>query len=381
MRRPSGSCARPAATWPSTARSASAYSLLDICRDARSGHRSHAAAGRRDRRRRGDPVLRSAAAARADGPALRFRQGRGAADRAADRTASRHRSAASCSSRARRSAHVLDADPSDSARARRPRSAHRLCRRAVHAGVVRDRGRPLEQLRQDQGADVRPSRRLASALRETVAAWSPTISSRRSRRASMRCRCSTRGSARSNQPTTASSRCPTRSASSTRSAQRVPTIHFGTGTATILEDLRDAGGDVIGVDWRIPIDDAWDAHRPRSRGSGQSRSDAAARPARAHAPADGRRSCGASAAGPGHIFNLGHGILPSTPVEHVQMLAQYVHAHGAAPTTARRCRRRDSVSTSRSSAAESRASSAAYELQRARLLACACSRPVARLAA
>ena len=43
-----------------------------------------------------------------------------------------------------------------------------------------------------------------------------------------------------------------------RSRGRVPTIHFGTGTATILEELRDAGGDVIGVDWRIPIDEAWE---------------------------------------------------------------------------------------------------------------------------
>src|SRR5262245_20401309 len=43
---------------------------------------------------------------------------------------------------------------------------------------------------------------------------------------------------------------------------RVPTIHFGTGTSTILEDLRDAGGDVIGVDWRIPLDEAWDRIGP-----------------------------------------------------------------------------------------------------------------------
>src|SRR5687767_4538463 len=43
---------------------------------------------------------------------------------------------------------------------------------------------------------------------------------------------------------------------------RVPTIHFGTGTATLLEDLRDAGGDVIGVDWRIPLDTAWERIGP-----------------------------------------------------------------------------------------------------------------------
>jgi uroporphyrinogen decarboxylase len=110
-------------------------------------------------------------------------------------------------------------------------------------------------------------------------------------------------------------------------AGRVPTIHFGTGTSTILEELRDAGGDVIGVDWRIPIDEAWDrigATRavqgnldptlllgPTSRMFEQT-DDVLSRAA-------GRR---------GHIFNLGHGILPSTPVEHVQMLAQYVHSAG-----------------------------------------------------
>ena len=106
---------------------------------------------------------------------------------------------------------------------------------------------------------------------------------------------------------------------------RVPTIHFGTGTATILEELRDAGGAVIGVDWRIPIDDAWDRIGGDRAVQGnldptlllgptprmfQHTDDILARV--------GRR--------PGHIFNLGHGILPSTPVEHVQMLAQYVHS-------------------------------------------------------
>ena len=106
---------------------------------------------------------------------------------------------------------------------------------------------------------------------------------------------------------------------------RVPTIHFGTGTATILEDLRDAGGTVVGVDWRIPLDEAWEriGHDHAVQGNLdptlllgptarmlQHTDDILARA--------GRR--------PGHIFNLGHGILPSTPVEHVQMLAQYVHS-------------------------------------------------------
>ena len=104
----------------------------------------------------------------------------------------------------------------------------------------------------------------------------------------------------------------------------VPTIHFGTGTAAILAEIREAGGDVIGVDWRVPMDVAWERIGfdravqgnldptlllgPTQRMFGQA-DDILARV--------GDR--------PGHIFTLGHGILPSTPVEHVQMLAQYVH--------------------------------------------------------
>jgi uroporphyrinogen decarboxylase len=107
--------------------------------------------------------------------------------------------------------------------------------------------------------------------------------------------------------------------------KRVPTIHFGTGTAAILEELCEAGGDVIGVDWRIPIDEAW-SRIGANRGV-QGNLDPTlllGPPARMLQQTDavlariGNR--------PGHIFNLGHGILPSTPVEHVQMLAQYVHS-------------------------------------------------------
>jgi len=106
----------------------------------------------------------------------------------------------------------------------------------------------------------------------------------------------------------------------------VPTIHFGTGTANILQDLREAGGDVIGADWRIPLDDAWDriGHDRAIQGNLD--------PTLLLAPLD-RLLNGADdvlerAAGrPGHIFNLGHGILPSTPVDHVQALAQHVHRY------------------------------------------------------
>jgi uroporphyrinogen decarboxylase len=105
---------------------------------------------------------------------------------------------------------------------------------------------------------------------------------------------------------------------------RVPTIHFGTGTSTILEDLRDAGGDVIGVDWRIPIDEAWDRIGPEHAVQGNLDPTLLLGPA-ARMLQQTDTILTRLGARPGHIFNLGHGILPSTPVEHVQMLAHYVH--------------------------------------------------------
>jgi uroporphyrinogen decarboxylase len=112
----------------------------------------------------------------------------------------------------------------------------------------------------------------------------------------------------------------------------VPVIHFGTGTATLLTAMREAGGDVIGVDWRISLDDAW---RQIGYDVGiQGNLD----PIALFAPlpeivrrvddilqrAENR---------PGHIFNLGHGILPETPVEHVQAVAEMVHARSAREQT------------------------------------------------
>jgi uroporphyrinogen decarboxylase len=106
---------------------------------------------------------------------------------------------------------------------------------------------------------------------------------------------------------------------------RVPTIHFGTGTATVLEDLREAGGDVIGVDWRIPIDAAWT--RIGYDRAVQGNLDPTLLLGPTHRMFTQTDDILARAGGrPGHIFNLGHGILPTTPVEHVQMLAQYVHS-------------------------------------------------------
>jgi uroporphyrinogen decarboxylase len=106
---------------------------------------------------------------------------------------------------------------------------------------------------------------------------------------------------------------------------RVPTIHFGTGTATILDELRNAGGDVIGVDWRIPMDAAWDriGHDRAVQGNLDPTLLLGPTERMFRQTDDILERVGGR---PGHIFNLGHGILPSTPVEHVQMLAQYVHS-------------------------------------------------------
>lgn len=103
-----------------------------------------------------------------------------------------------------------------------------------------------------------------------------------------------------------------------------PVIHFGTGTATLLEAMREAGGDVIGVDWRIPLDEAW--RRIGYDVGIQGNLDPVA--LFAPLPEIERRVediIQRAAHRPGHIFNLGHGILPETPVEHVVAVAEMVH--------------------------------------------------------
>ena len=106
---------------------------------------------------------------------------------------------------------------------------------------------------------------------------------------------------------------------------KVPSIHFGTGTSAILTELAEAGGNVIGVDWRIPIDIAWERIGFERAVQGNLDPTVLLGPIqRMFTQADDILARIARRAG--HIFNLGHGILPSTPVEHVQMLAQYVHS-------------------------------------------------------
>ncbi len=108
----------------------------------------------------------------------------------------------------------------------------------------------------------------------------------------------------------------------------VPTIHFGVGTSAILQDLAEAGGHVIGVDWRLPLDEAWE-RIGFDRGI-QGNLD----PTLLLAPVDRLLSKATDVLQranrrPGHIFNLGHGVLPMTPLEHVQELAAHVHRYQA----------------------------------------------------
>jgi uroporphyrinogen decarboxylase len=107
-------------------------------------------------------------------------------------------------------------------------------------------------------------------------------------------------------------------------APGTPVIHFGTDTAGLLECQRAAGGDVIGLDWRVDLDAAWArlGHDVAVQGNLD--------PTALFAPLPELRRrveaiLGQAAGRPGHVFNLGHGILPETPVAHAQALVGMVH--------------------------------------------------------
>jgi uroporphyrinogen decarboxylase len=110
--------------------------------------------------------------------------------------------------------------------------------------------------------------------------------------------------------------------------QGVPVIHFGTGTASLLELMSEAGGQVIGLDWRVRLDEGW--KRIGSDKGVMGNLD----PVTLFASTDvlraqARRILEQAKGRPGHIFNLGHGILPETPVENVIALVDMVHEMSA----------------------------------------------------
>jgi uroporphyrinogen decarboxylase len=104
----------------------------------------------------------------------------------------------------------------------------------------------------------------------------------------------------------------------------VPVIHFGTGTSSLLELLREAGGDVIGLDWRVRLDEGWQrvGHDRAVMGN---LDPVALFANRDRLRAEAKLILEQAAHRPGHIFNLGHGILPETPVENVLALIDFVH--------------------------------------------------------
>ena len=118
-------------------------------------------------------------------------------------------------------------------------------------------------------------------------------------------------------------RTPLRSSSRRIRSLGVPVIYFGVDTASLLPAMRETGADVLGLDWRIPLDEGW-----RAIGSGtavQGNLD----PIALFAPEEVLHSrvkliLDQAANRPGHIFNLGHGIVPGTPVEAVVNVARWV---------------------------------------------------------
>jgi uroporphyrinogen decarboxylase len=108
----------------------------------------------------------------------------------------------------------------------------------------------------------------------------------------------------------------------------VPIIYFGTDSSTLLSSMNETDADVIGLDWRIPLDEGWKLmnHRPAVQGNLDPVllfADWTELKQRAKAILD------LAGGRPGHIFNLGHGILPQTPVDNVKNLAKFVQEYSA----------------------------------------------------
>jgi uroporphyrinogen decarboxylase len=112
----------------------------------------------------------------------------------------------------------------------------------------------------------------------------------------------------------------------------VPVIYFGTDSSTLLSSMRETGAEVIGLDWRIPLNEGWG--RIGHDRSVQGNLDPVVLFADWKEVKSRAENILSRAAGrPGHIFNLGHGILPETPVENVKALAQFVQEYSAKSAT------------------------------------------------
>jgi len=107
-----------------------------------------------------------------------------------------------------------------------------------------------------------------------------------------------------------------------------PVIYFGTDTATLLTAMQETGADVVGLDWRIPLDEGWATlgHKCAVQGN---LDPAALFASWEHVSSVAEDILRRADGGSGHIFNLGHGILPETPEQNVKMLVEFVHERAA----------------------------------------------------
>jgi uroporphyrinogen decarboxylase len=117
----------------------------------------------------------------------------------------------------------------------------------------------------------------------------------------------------------------TRSIFDALSSSRVPRIHFGTDTAHLLQAIARTGPDVISIDWRVHLDEAWPKIGDKRGVQGN------LEPALLLGPAElvrerARDVLRRAAGRPGHIFNLGHGVPPGSSVENLQLLVDTVHS-------------------------------------------------------
>src|SRR6266511_6126373 len=103
-----------------------------------------------------------------------------------------------------------------------------------------------------------------------------------------------------------------------------PTIHFGTGTATLLQEMSAAGGDVIGLDWRIPLDRGW-AEVGEERGVQGNLDPAVLLAPWERIEAETRAILARAGGRPGHVFNLGHGVPPEKDPAVLRRLTEFVH--------------------------------------------------------
>ena len=111
----------------------------------------------------------------------------------------------------------------------------------------------------------------------------------------------------------------------------VPSIHFGTDTSTLLELQRDGGGHVIGLDWRTDLPAAWARLGDGVAIQGNLDPTVLFAPV-AEVESQAQRILDQAGGRPGHIFNLGHGIMPHTPVDTVRRLVDFVHEKSSRPT-------------------------------------------------